>query len=69
MDGSGNVFVGDFDTNRVQKFTNSGTFLTKWGSLGNGNGQFFQPSGVAVDGSGNVFVPDDHPSIQKFSCP
>ncbi len=28
--------------NRIQKFTNTGTFLTKWGSAGSGDGQFDQ---------------------------
>jgi hypothetical protein len=58
VDGSGNVFVVDTRNYRVQKFTNAGTFLTKWGSFGGGPGQFALPQGVAVDGSGNVFVTD-----------
>ena len=35
-----------------------GRFLTTWGSSGSGDGQFDGPFGVAVDGSGNVFVAD-----------
>ena len=47
-----------------------GTFLTKWGSFGTGNGQVSNPFGVAVDGSGNVFVAEDGNSrVQKFACP
>src|SRR5207253_4629279 len=43
-----------------------GRFLTTWGSSGNGDGQFDGPFGVAVDGSGNVFVVDDgNNRIQK----
>ena len=34
------------------------TFITKWGSKGNGDGQFYNPYGVAVDSSGNVYVAD-----------
>lgn len=30
--------------------------LSKWGSFGSGSGQFQYPTGVAVDGSGNVYV-------------
>jgi hypothetical protein len=38
------------------------------GSTGTGNGQFGSIYGIAMDGSGNVFVAE--PSrIQKFSCP
>src|SRR4030095_10879422 len=51
VDGSGNVFVTDYGNcagffcviDRIQKFTNTGTFLTKWGSPGNGDGQFEGP--------------------------
>ena len=51
---------------RVQKFGADGTFVTKWGSLGNGDGQFWVPRGVAVDSSGNVYVADsDNDRIQE----
>src|SRR5439155_11111231 len=63
-------FVADTVNNRIQKFTNTGTFLTKWGSNGSGDGQFNTPVFVAVDGSGNVFVADNgNDRIQKFACP
>jgi DNA-binding beta-propeller fold protein YncE len=42
----------------VQKFNNSGTFLTKWGSAGSANGQFSTPYGIALDGSNTVYVLD-----------
>jgi hypothetical protein len=41
---TGNVFVADRFNNRVQKFTNTGTFLAKWGGTGSGDAQ--QPKGV-----------------------
>jgi sugar lactone lactonase YvrE len=44
-----------------------GTPLATWGSGGGGDGQFNTPTGVAVDGSGNVFVADqDNNRVQKF---
>jgi DNA-binding beta-propeller fold protein YncE len=54
VDGSGNVFVTDFDNHNIQKFDNNGKFLTAWSGPG-----FVDPGGVAVDGSGDVFVSDN----------
>jgi tripartite motif-containing protein 71 len=51
---------------RIQKFSSTGTFLTKWGSQGNANGQFNSLLGLAADSSGNVYVAD-YMRIQKFS--
>ena len=55
------------------------TFLTMWGSVGGGDGQFncyflsivfFGLDGIAVDGDGNVFVADTGGArVQKFACP
>jgi tripartite motif-containing protein 71 len=30
VDSSGNVFVSDSGNDRIQKFTNTGTFIRKW---------------------------------------
>jgi streptogramin lyase len=66
-DGSGNVFVADAENNRIQKFDNTGKFITAWGSTGSGESQFILPFYIAVDGSGNVFVSDNgNNRIQKF---
>ncbi len=35
-----------------------GEFLFKFGSHGEGNGQFNAPTGVAVDANGNIIVAD-----------
>ena len=43
-DAAGNVYVADTRNNRIQKFSATGTFITKWGSSGSGNGQFDAPS-------------------------
>jgi tripartite motif-containing protein 71 len=76
VDKSGNVFVADIHNQRIKKYTNTGTFLGEWGSFGSGNGQFHNPSDIAVDSKGYVYVADDQPGgaddgnndrIQKFS--
>lgn len=39
----------------------------KWGSRGAGDGQFYNPYGIAVDVGGNVYVADaGNHRIQKF---
>src|SRR5262252_2170381 len=44
------------------------TFITAWGSLGSGNGQFENPNCVATDAAGNVYVSDGaNKRIQKFT--
>jgi DNA-binding beta-propeller fold protein YncE len=70
VDNGGNVYVADTENNRIQKFTSSGTYLTQWGSFGQGNGQFAAPYGVAVDSGGNVYVVDaGHSRIEVFARP
>ena len=57
----GLVYVGDPGSDQLDRFDPSnfaGTF-TSFGTFGHGPGQFFNPAGVAVDGSGNVFVADN----------
>ncbi|HEV2122766.1 MAG TPA: hypothetical protein VGW38_08335, partial [Chloroflexota bacterium] len=47
--------------------TRTGTPSTAWGAEGNGDGQFKEPMGVAVDNQGNVYVADTwNHRIQKF---
>ncbi|GAM09890.1 E3 ubiquitin-protein ligase TRIM71 [Geobacter sp. OR-1] len=53
--------------NRIQKFDNSGNYLTQWGSSGQGPTQFFLPNGLAVDASGNTYVTGFGPILKKFT--
>ncbi len=66
IDGSGNVYVADTGNYTIRKITPGGAVTTlagKTGSSGSADGtrsaaRFNNPSGVAVDGSGNVYVAD-----------
>ena len=64
VDGSGNVFVADFNNNAVKEILAAGGYTTVK-TLAAANGNFFHPYGVAVDGSGNVFVADTWNSAVK----
>jgi tripartite motif-containing protein 71 len=63
LDGSGNVYVSEphpfsEGNDRIQKFSPAGQLLATWGGSGAGLGQFSQPTGLAVDSKGNIFVVD-----------
>lgn len=53
----------------VQVFTLEGELVLKFGSNGEGNGQFNAPTGVAVDINGNIIVADwGNSRIQVQQC-
>src|SRR5919108_2252141 len=59
LDLSKEVFVVDYANIRIQKFDTDGKFITKWGTEGEGEGQFKIPHGIALDPSGSsVYVTD-----------
>jgi sugar lactone lactonase YvrE len=65
----GSVYVTDWNGECVWKFTASGQFMTKWGSLGSGNGQFDGPCGVDVGPDGSVYIFDVYNyRVQKFTA-
>ena len=64
VDSRGNVYVADANNHLIRKITPAGVVSTLAGSTGgfaDGTGiaaQFNDPTGVAVDSSGNVYVAD-----------
>ncbi|MDB5257649.1 MAG: hypothetical protein JWM14_2344 [Chitinophagaceae bacterium] len=64
-DASGNLYVADFGNNRIRKITPGGLVTTFAGTTVSGsvNGvgkaaSFNGPFGIAIDGSGNIYVSD-----------
>jgi DNA-binding beta-propeller fold protein YncE len=62
------VYVVDQGRTRIVKFSPDGHVLSSWGSKGSGDGQFNDPTSVAVDStSGKVYVADPtNKRIQVF---
>ena len=81
VDGQGNVYIADFGNNRVRKVSPGGTITTFAGSGPSGCCRAFSgdggpatsarlsaPTGVAVDGKGNVYIADrDNRRVRKVS--
>ena len=66
-DSIGSLFVVDYGNNVVRKYNSSGVYQGNVGTgLGNGNGQFTNPRGVALDSSDNLYV-IDRTRVQKFN--
>lgn len=60
----GNLYVADTNNQRIQYFTDNGTYLDKWTLFGE-NGLPASPTGVTIDSFDNVYVSIGH-MIQKF---
>jgi trimeric autotransporter adhesin len=69
VDGAGNVFVADYNNNRVRKITKDGVISVVAGNGTSGSfsgdggpatsAAIWGPDAVAVDGSGNLFISDN----------
>jgi sugar lactone lactonase YvrE len=76
VDGAGNLFVADHNNHTIRKVSSAGQVTTFAGAAGisgsadgtGGGARFNGPTGVAVDGSGNVYVADaGNTSIRKIT--
>ena len=79
LDAAGNIYIADRDTHRIRKVdASTGNIFTVAGNGwegGSGDGgpaveaQLYLPSGVAVDGSGNIYIADtDNHRIRKVDA-
>ncbi len=80
MSGSGNgmavgkdgtVYAADTAADRIHLFTPDGVFKGKWGSIGNGEGEFgvYAPSAIGIGPDGSVYTIEwfNREQVQKFS--
>jgi hypothetical protein len=74
IDSSGNVYVTDRSANLIRKVTPGGTVSTYAGLSGSGTvdgnlatAEFKNPAGLAIDGSGNLFLTDSNQIVRKIS--
>ena len=67
-DSKGNFYISDgYGNTRVVKFDKTGKYLTTWGTLGEGPGQFRLPHTIGVDSKDRVYVSDrENNRIQIF---
>ncbi|KXS44340.1 MAG: NHL repeat protein [Candidatus Frackibacter sp. T328-2] len=52
------LYISDSMNFRIEIFDLDGNFITKFGHLGDGSGDFARPKGVAVDSDGHIYVVD-----------
>ncbi|HTV47165.1 MAG TPA: NHL repeat-containing protein [Phycisphaerae bacterium] len=77
VDSAGNVYVADYGNDTIRKISPDGMVTTLAGQAGqqgstDGMGRaarFYHPTGVAVDGSGNVYVADDWNNLIRKITP
>lgn len=66
VDGAGNIYVADYNGHTIRRVTSTGVVTTLAGTAAAAGAtdatgsaaRFYAPSGLAVDGAGNVFVAD-----------
>lgn len=75
-DAAGNLYVGDYTQQVIRKVTSAGvvsTFAGTLGSYGTNDGtttaQFEAPNGMAIDGSGNLYVSDEYACTIRMIAP
>lgn len=64
---TGDVYIGDYESDVLQRFTSTGMLVAELGGTGTGPGQFDGIWGISTDSAGNVYVADTfNRRIQKL---
>lgn len=65
---SGDLFVGDYELDVLQRFRPTGSLVVELGGTGSGPGEFAGIWGVSTDSSGNIYTADTgNRRIQKLA--
>ncbi len=56
VDNKGYAYVADNRNSRIQKFTDRGIFVTKWGTYGTADNQFLYAGAIAIDNTGYILA-------------
>ncbi|MFH1540146.1 MAG: NHL repeat-containing protein, partial [bacterium] len=66
VDSDGYVYVADTDNHRVKKINLDCVYKSHWGGLGNANGEFKKPTGIALYND-EIYVVDNYDRVQVFT--
>jgi hypothetical protein len=57
---NGDIFIADGESTntRIVKYSKDGKFVSWWGGLGKGPGQFDEPHSIAIDSRGRLYIGD-----------
>ena len=70
FDEQNNFYISDYRNNRIIQYNESGSYLSIFGQMGTGDGQFKFPKDLAISEDGYLFVTDTQGHrIQKFTTP
>jgi streptogramin lyase len=70
IDHSGDIWIADFNNNRVQEFNAADEYVSQFGKEGSGNGQFREPWGIAISPTtGDMYVSDyGNDRVEEFGA-
>ncbi|MCH7578067.1 MAG: TIGR03663 family protein, partial [Chloroflexi bacterium] len=69
IDPEGNIWVADTGTARMVKYGPDGRFLQAFGGMGEGAGQFQEPTAIEITPGGDIFVADSgNRRVQRFDA-
>ncbi len=57
IDSHGDLLIADQGNNRIETISETGSYISQFGSKGSGNGQFSEPNGVVIS-EGSLYVVD-----------